>query len=72
MAKTLKQIDAEISKLIASREYSDEDVFNFGVQIGKLMQATGTTDFRPSVFIEQDERKKNMKQIKHIAKRMHH
>lgn len=58
MAKTLKQIDAEISKLIASREYSDEDIFNFGVQIGKLMQATGTTDFRPSIFIEQDERNK--------------
>ncbi len=55
MTKTLKQFDAEFSKLIASREYSDEDVFNIGVQIGKLMQATGTTDFRPSVFIEQEE-----------------
>lgn len=55
MTKTLKQFDDEFSKLIASRDYSDEDVFNFGVQIGKMMQATGTTDFRPSVFVAKEE-----------------
>jgi hypothetical protein len=56
MAKTLKQFDAEFSKLIASSEYSDEDVFNLGLKIGKMMQVTGTTEFRPSIFIEMEKK----------------
>lgn len=58
MSEIFKKIDVEISKCISGNDYSDEDIFNLGIQAGKLMQVSGTTDFRPTAFIETDKRKK--------------
>jgi len=63
MNKEISELELRVAEHCDLKQRYDEDLFNMGVELGRLLQSQNISQFRPACFIEFDKRNSEFRSL---------
>ena len=70
MPNKFKEIETELEKTIKKFGTNTEAIFNLGVKMGRELEKTNAPDYRPSIFINIEDKEKITEEARDIKRKI--